>query len=284
MKTLGLIGTGNIGAALVRSLAREGTFTLLLNDIDEAVSRSLAEETESRSVSLDDLLDQSDLVVLAVKPQVLPSLYPRLRTAPGMPWISTAAGIPLDTLCRQLASEEVARIMPNLAASIGQSVTALAFSSGAGEDFRADVLRVVTSFGSCLPLDEGLFGAFTALSGSAIATVFQFANGLAMGGVREGFSYPDALRIVNETLLGAAALLQQSGVHPEALASRVCSPAGTAIETLALLENRNFKGILIESIRAATRRSKELESASNGENPGAVKQQPGQKPGTGLQP
>ena len=263
MKTIGLIGTGNIGSAIVRSLAPRSLFTILLNDINQERSLALAEETGSRSVSLDHLLSEADLLVLAVKPQVLPSLYGRLSQAKDKDWVSTAAGISLATLGKNLRSASVARIMPNIAASVGKSFTALAFSPQASESFRREAETLVSSFGQVFHLDENLFSAFTALSGSAIATVFQFLNGLALAGVREGFTYESALRIVSATCLSAVGVLEESGLHPEALVNQVCSPAGTAIESMVLLENRCFKGTLIDSVHAACLRSKELEIGSD---------------------
>ena len=260
MKKIGIIGIGNIGSAIVRCVAPRSEFFLQHCDIDQALADALAEETGSESVPLDRLLETSDIIVLAVKPQVLPSLYSRLSETTGKAWISMAAGITLDTLRTHLKATSIARIMPNIAASIGRSITAIAFTPQSDASFRADAEKLIGSFGTVFPLDEGLFGAFTAISGSAIAAVFQFLNGMALGGVKEGLSYRAALDIIAETCLSAVHLVKESGIHPEQLASQVCSPGGTAIEMIALLENRSFKGTLIDCIGAASRRSRTLEA------------------------
>ncbi len=260
MKKIGFIGNGNMGSAIVRYSASLKQFSIFLYDVDKNLSEALAKETQSTATSLNSLLEQADTIVLAVKPQTLPSLYPLLKEAKNKRWISMAAGVSLKTLKQNLVSDQICRIMPNIGASVGKSVTAITFTDEATEAFQQEAHSLVSSFGSIYPLDESLFSAFTALSSSAIATVFSFLNGLAMGAVKEGLNYQMALDIITETTIGACSLLDESKEHPESLVSRVCSPKGTTIESIKVLENRNFKGILIDSVSAASLRSKELEA------------------------
>lgn len=260
MKKIGFIGNGNMGSAIVRHVASLKQFSILLYDVDKSLSDALAKETQSSATSLNSLLEQAEIIVLAVKPQTLPSLYPILSGFKNKRWISMAAGVTLKTLKQNLASNQICRIMPNIAASVGKSVTAITFTDEATQDFQNESQSLVSSFGSVYPLDETLFSAFTALSGSAIATVFSFLNGLAMGGIKEGLNYQMALDIMVETTIGACSLLDESKEHPESLISRVCSPKGTTIESIKVLENGNFKGVLIDSVSAASLRSKELEA------------------------
>lgn len=260
MKKIGFIGNGNMGSAIVRHVTSLNQFSILLYDVDKSLSESLAKETQSTATSLNTLLEQADTIVLAVKPQTLPSLYPSLNKAENKRWISMAAGVSLKTLKQNLPTDQICRIMPNIAASVGKSVTAVTFTAEATQDFQQEADSLVNSFGTVYRLDETLFSAFTALSGSAIATVFSFLNGLALGGVKEGLGYQMALDIISETTLGACSLLKESKEHPEHLVSRVCSPKGTTIESIKILENRNFKGVLIDSISAASLRAKELEA------------------------
>jgi pyrroline-5-carboxylate reductase len=260
MKKIGFIGNGNMGSAIVRHSASLKQFSILLYDVDKSLSDALAKETQSIATSLDSLLEQAETIVLAVKPQTLPSLYPLLNRAKNKRWISMAAGVSLNTLKQNLLADQICRIMPNIGASVGKSVTAITFTDESTTDFQQEAQSLVSSFGSIYPLDESLFSAFTALSGSAIATVFSFLNGLAMGGVKEGLNYQMALDIITETTIGACFLLDESKEHPESLVSRVCSPKGTTIESIKVLENGNFKGVLIDSVSAASLRSKELEA------------------------
>lgn len=265
MKVIGFIGSGNMGSAIIHSIAKTEKYKILIYDLDTNLGAKVAKETNSTSVGLKQLLADSDIIFLAVKPQVLPSLYKDLKVQDKQ-WISIAAGLSLETLQKNLATTEIVRVMPNIAAEVAQSASALVASKDASEAFVKESIELIKSFGSVYQIEEKLFSSFTALSGSAIATVFAFLNGLALGGVKEGLTYNQALDITKETTLGAIKLLQNSKVHPEELISRVCSPKGTTIESINLLESSGFKGILIDSISAASNRAEELEEIGNKEN------------------
>ena len=260
MRTMGFIGTGNMGGAIIRSLAGTQAWNILVYDVRADAALSLARECGCERVSMEELLERSDIIVLAVKPQVLPSLYERLSKYPSKDWISMAAGVALETLTEKLHSNQVVRIMPNIAASEKKAVTAIAPHPEASEKLVEEVVAFVEKFGTAHVIDQRLFGAFIGISGSAIATVFSFLHGMAMGGVREGLPYAKALQLISDTAEGAIALTRATGKHPEELMTQVCSPGGTTVEAMKVLAGRGFTDVLMESVSVASERALELEA------------------------
>lgn len=265
MKNIGIIGCGTMGSALAKSLVAAGHTSLLLNDTVEQLSSTLAQSVQARAVSLSDLLSESSIVFLAVKPQVAGNLYPLLRQGGAkVSWISLMAGISLTTLARELQSTEIIRIMPNIGAQVGASVTAVAAHPNASEQFTTTAVALIESFGSAHLLPEKELAAFTGISASAIAAYLSFLNGIAMGGVNAGLPYEKALAIIRETAGSANALLRTSNTHPAKLITNVCSPGGTTIEMMQLLASAGFEGVLMAAVEACVNKY-EILDVQNGE-------------------
>ncbi|MGE4454151.1 MAG: pyrroline-5-carboxylate reductase [Sphaerochaeta sp.] len=260
MGTLGIIGCGNMGGAIAKSLKRD----VFVYDSDLEKARELCEGTNHIQVSdsLQSLFNSCSTLLIAVKPQILSSLYPQLRFLGSAEkrWISIAAGIPLSVLTRELESTEVVRFMPNIAAQLSSSVTAVSPTEECSKEHRKEALEVAASFGSAFLLPESQFSAFIGISGSAIAYVFSFLHGLAMGGVEQGIPYGQALAIANDTLKSASTLIESSGENPVVLATRVCSAGGTTIEGMQALAQGGFEGLVMQAVNAASEKSRMLET------------------------
>ena len=248
-----------MGSAIAQALSSEKDWQVSVFDTDKAKLDSLSGCTIA--TSMEELLQSEDLLLLAVKPQVLPSLYPILRKAGSRQkrWISIAAGVSLETLTENLGTEEVVRFMPNLAAQVRQSVTAVTPSLKASEFLQKDSLEIAELFGSAFSLPEDQIAAFTGISGSAIAYVFQFFHALAMGGVAEGIPYPQALAIARDTCLSAAALQKKDHANPVGLATMVCSAGGTTIEGMQALAVGNFDATVMAAVSASSAKFRLLE-------------------------
>lgn len=259
MKTMGFIGCGNMGGAILKSVGPSGSWNVLVSDIRREAAEALASESNATACSFDELIHQSDIVVLALKPQILPSMYEKLRAYKDKSWISMAAGVSLDTLAKQLGTTEVSRIMPNIAAAVQKSVTAVAVHPEASESLEPMVLEFAGKFGSTHVLEEKHFSAFIGVSGSAIATSFEFLHGVAMGGVHEGLPYAVALSLISDTVESATELVRQTGRHPQELLTQVCSPAGLTVKTMQVLYENGFSGTLMEAVEAASEGARLME-------------------------
>lgn len=259
MKQIGIIGAGAMGSAIAQALIASQQWEVVVYDTDPNQVSKI--QGCSPASSLEELVSGGDLFLLAVKPQVLPSLFPALREAGSASrrWISIAAGVNLATLTEGLDSREIVRYMPNLAAKVCQSVTAVVPSDAASASFTEETLEIAHLFGSAFLLPEEQIAAFTGISGSAIAFVFQFIHALAMGGVREGMPYPFALGIARDTCLSAAMLQKESNEHPVTLATMVCSAGGTTIEGMAALAQGGFDATIMEAVSASVDKFHELE-------------------------
>ena len=259
MKKIGIIGAGNMGSAIAQALCQEKDWQVSIFDTDRAKLENLSGCILFKS--LKELVESEDLVLLAVKPQVLPLLYPVLRKAGSSQkqWISIAAGVSLETLVKSLGTEEVVRFMPNLAAQVKKSVTAVTPSTNASVFLKEKALAIAHVFGSSFLLPEEQIAAFTGISGSAIAYVFQFLHALAMGGVKEGLPYPQALAIARDTCLSAVSLQEKDDVNPVLLATMVCSAGGTTIEGMHALAEGNFDATVMKAVSAASDKFRLLE-------------------------
>jgi pyrroline-5-carboxylate reductase len=202
----------------------------------------------------------ADVVVLAVKPQMLPAVLSEL--APILAHalaISIVAGVTIRTITEQAGgATRVVRAMPNTPALVREGMTALAMGAGVSDDDVRLVRIMFEAVGLVVPVEERLMDAVTGLSGSGPAYVFQAIEALADGGVMMGLPRQTAELLAAQTVLGAARLVLESGVHPAQLKDRVASPGGTTIAGLHQLEQGGFRATLMAAVEAATTRSKEL--------------------------
>ena len=202
----------------------------------------------------------ADVVVLAVKPQMLPAVLSELgQILAHALVISIAAGVTIRTVAEQIAGAmRVVRAMPNIPALVQEGMTALALGSAVSEDDSRLARRVFEVVGRVVLVEERLMDAVTGLSGSGPAYIFQAIEALADGGVMMGLPRQTAELLAAQTVLGSARLVLESGVHPAQLKDRVASPGGTTIAGLHQLEQRGFRATLMAAVEAATIRSKEL--------------------------
>jgi len=259
---VGVIGFGNMGEALALGLAQKNLSLQvgIFETNPQARARALKHKKLTVHETLETLVETCSIVVVAIKPQDIPGLLARLRPlAHGKAFISLAAGLSSAHFQKELGIDQVVRFMPNLAAKVGRALVGVSPGSGCGPAFAEQAMEIAGAVGRAVLLPEKLMAAITGLSGSGIAFVFHFVHALAMGGVREGFPYPQALEHVLDTIDGAVALLRDTGEHPISFESKVCSPSGTTIEGVKALEGGGFTDAVLEAVSAAARRAHELE-------------------------
>ena len=260
--TIGFIGAGNMGGAIIRAVCR-GTQTgsVLISDLDSAKTAALAAETGCAvAENAAQVAGSCDIVVLCVKPQVLgqtvESIKPYLHTNL---IVSIAAGVTLDSLRAMLGGDgPLVRIMPNTPAAIGKGVLLTAFGDKVSPDYREKLTGLLAPCGSVEEVTEAQLDMGSALSGCGPAFVYLFIEALADGAVQIGLPRDKALRYAAQTVEGAAAMVLQSGRHPGELKDAVCSPGGTTIVGVAELEKRAFRAAAAQAVLAAYRKNEEL--------------------------
>ena len=268
-KKIAVIGAGNMGTALLRGILGSGWGTrgnLIASHPKRAKGEALSSElgiavTEKN----DEAARQAEIVILAVKPQILESVLAEIRPALRRDAlvISIAAGFPTSRIEAALGgSVPVVRAMPNVAAVVRASATVLCAGRHAGAEHMADARRIFESIGLVVELPEYQLDAVTGLSGSGPMYVFQIIEGLSDAGVRVGLSRDVSTALTVQTLVGAAKMAEELKTHPGILKDSVTSPGGTAIAALHSLERNRLRAILMDAVEVATARSKELGQAA----------------------
>jgi len=262
---LGIVGAGNMANALVRGLIVSGrlsTAQIRVSDIAEAQCEALRQAHGVQcSANTAALVAWANVVLVAVKPQVVPSILPDLAAQyrDDQLIVSIAAGVATSVFAQALPpGARIVRAMPNTPALVLEGATALARGDHATDADMATARGIFDAVGETVVLDEPQMDAVTGLSGSGPAYVMLIAEALADGGVRMGLKRETARALAVRTLYGSAKLLLESGEHPAALKDKVASPAGTTIAGLCALERHGVRNALIEAVTAATLRSIEL--------------------------
>lgn len=260
----GFLGAGKMAGAMIRGMIRHGqpAGSISAGDPDPATRANLVCETGILSFGTNaEVIAQSEVVVLAVKPQVMPAVLAEIR--PELTGrhlvVSIAAGVTLATLARGLGEDRrVVRVMPNTPAVVGEGAAGYCMGPGTTDADEATVKSCLEAVGRAFRVAEPLLDAVTAVSGSGPAFACLIIEALSDGGVRAGLPRELATTLAAQTLLGTARMVLETGTHPGALKDQVTSPAGTTIAGLHALERGGVRGALIDAVQAAHARSIEL--------------------------
>lgn len=260
---LGFIGAGKMAESIARGVVRSGI--LPPNRITTSHSNPIRRQAfESFGVHLlprnDDVVEESDVVIFAVKPQVVKDVVLQLRPLLSRKklLVSIAAGVKLKDLQDWAGHSRFIRVMPNTPSAVGVAASVLSLGGAATEQDGDLIAELFGSVGKIWKADEKLFDAITGLSGSGPAYIYLAIEALADGGVAAGLPRELALGLASQTVLGAASMATSSGKHPGQLKDDVTSPGGTTIAGIHELEKGGFRGILMNAVVAAARRSREL--------------------------
>jgi pyrroline-5-carboxylate reductase len=268
MKTplsIGFLGAGQMATALAKGWASAGLLdagTCAASDPHKKSRDTFQAETGiATSSSNASVVDRCKVLILAVKPHIIPQLLEELqsRLLSDRLVVSIAAGITLSQLQEGLGeTARIVRVMPNTPALVGQSATGFALGSQATAADAELVESLFLSVGVAYQLPEHLLDAVTGLSGSGPAYAYQFIEALSDGGVKMGLPREVATKLAAQTILGAAKMVLATGHHPAALKDAVASPGGTTIAGLHALERGGFRAAAIDAVEAGTIRAKEL--------------------------
>jgi pyrroline-5-carboxylate reductase len=270
----GFIGAGKMASALIRGMIRSGSASassITASDPSAEARGALAAEGVSVTVANAEVASRSDVLVLAVKPQAMDAALRGLDGgAAGKLVVSVAAGVTIDRLASGLGpGARVVRVMPNTPALVGEGAAAYCLGPGVTAEDEASVLRLLRSVGIARGVPEGLMDAATGLCGSGPAFVYAMIEALSDGGVLVGLPRDLATAMAAQTVLGAARMVLETGLHPGALKDQVTSPGGTTIAGLLALERGALRATLMEAVRAAASRSAELGGESGGRREGS---------------
>lgn len=265
-KKIGIIGCGNMGEAILSRLSNilEKSVSIMVSEFD-AKRRDYIQSKYKMIVEIDnnEVVKFADVIILAVKPKDLEAV---LRgevccgASKGKLLISIAAGITTKYI-ESIVGEDVPviRIMPNMGATIGESVSSISPGSAVKPKHMELAKEIFLTIGDIVEVDEGLIDAVTAVSGSGPAYFFYTIEALIEAGCAAGLKEDVAKRLVLKTALGSAKLLEILKEPPAVLRSRVTSKGGTTEAAIKVFESKKFKNIIKAAVKAARMRSKELQ-------------------------
>lgn len=263
---LAIIGLGNMGRAILSGILKQDiikTENIIAADKKFADSDFKLEEDYSEiTITADNqkAARKADYIILAVKPQIIKIVLEDIKNdAAGKVIISIAAGVKTELLSKYFGSNaKIVRVMPNTPALVTEGMSALYYSPKMEADEKAFIEKIFKSLGETAEVKEENMDAVTGLSGSGPAFVYLFIEALAEAGVLKGLDRQTALKLAAQTVKGGAEMTLSSGKHPAELKDMVCSPAGTTITGVAVLEDNAFRSAVIKAVRAAAERSEEL--------------------------
>lgn len=263
--SIGFLGAGKMATALAKGFLRAGLISagdLLAADPSEEARKSFAAETGSQTTGFNpDVVKFAKVIFLAVKPDQTLGVLGEIRGSftDKHLLISIAAGVTLARLESALEQgARIIRVMPNTPALVGSSASAFAVGGSAQPQDAELAQKLLSSVGLVFQVKEPLLDAVTGLSGSGPAYAYVVIEALSDGGVAAGLPRAMATRLAAQTVLGAAKMVLESGLHPGQLKDMVASPGGTTIEGLHVLEQGGVRGVFMNAVRAAAEKAKRL--------------------------
>lgn len=265
MMKIGFIGCGNMAKAILGGVLKGGIVAkedVLVSAAHEATLKS-AEETFGVNTTMDNakVAEESDVVILAVKPvyyeEVIKEIAPVFME--DKIFLSIAPGKTLEWLADRLGNNrKIARTMPNTPALVGEGMTAVCYNEQIGEADKKTIRSILASFGKAEEIKESMMDAVVAVSGSSPAYVYMFIEAMADAAVAEGLPRQAAYQFAAQAVYGSAKMVLETGIHPGALKDQVCSPGGTTIQAVRILEERGMRSAVMEAMAACAEKSREM--------------------------
>lgn len=261
---IGFIGCGNMAQAMIGGILNQK-----LCVEDEIIASAKTEKTIQKvkeqygiKITLDnkEVVQQADIVVLAVKPLFYENVISEIKGVADKKqiFISIAPGKTLRWLADQFGDSEykIVRTMPNTPALVGEGITGVTPCDTMEEDDVNKVMMVLRSFGKAEIIGESLMDVVVSVSGSSPAYVFMFIEAMADAAVADGMPRTQAYTFAAQAVLGSAKMVLETGKHPGELKDMVCSPGGTTIEAVRILEEKGMRSSVIEAMKACTQKAK----------------------------
>jgi pyrroline-5-carboxylate reductase len=262
MKRIGFIGAGNMAEAIIKGLVSTGNYEIhATNRSNQGKLESMREVYGVIPETFEDLLKESEIIVLAVKPKDITGVLSKLIeiNIEDKLFISVAAGISLELLQKFLPKNPVVRAMPNTSSAVMHSMTGLVEGTGLNDQNRNDTEKIFGAVGKFVWIPEERMNSLMAISGSGPAYFYLFTEALVKAGQDFGFTVEEAELLAKETMIGAAKMLEETKKSPAKLREEVTSPKGTTLEALNVFWNSGLERIVEQATKACRGRGEEME-------------------------
>lgn len=262
---IGFIGCGNMATAIIKGIIRKQIIDAE-NIMASAKTKATLDRVQKElgvKVTTDNLevAENSDILVLAVKPQYYPEVIAQIKDVVRKEQIviSIAPGKTLDWLQEQFGGDvKLVRTMPNTPALVGEGMTGACRNAYVTDEDYATVLQILGSFGEVETIPENLMDVCVSVSGSSPAYIYILIEAMADGAVADGMPRAQAYKFAAQSVLGSAKMVLETGKHPGELKDQVCSPGGTTMEAVRVLEEKGFRSSVIEAMKACVRKARGL--------------------------
>ena len=260
---LGFIGAGNMGGAILSGVLKKKLYSpeniFVVNRRKESSEKLQKKYGINICQSSVELVKNSDIIIIGVKPIMVGSILEEIKDfSAGKIIISIAAAVELADIESILKEQKIVRVMPNTPAAVGYGVSGIVFNKNINDIDKEYVIDIFSAVGSVEIIEEKNIEALTALSGSGPAYVYMFIEALADGAVLNGLARSQAYKLAVDTVIGGAKMIIETKEHPGRLKDNVCSPAGSTIEAVRILEEKNFRSAIIECEKACFNKLKEM--------------------------
>ena len=263
--TIGFIGLGNMAKAMIGGMLSKGLVGP--NEIigaanTEATCNKVAKQygIQTRSSNA-AVAEEADIIILAVKPQYMKVVIADIMDSvdDSKVIVSIAAGRTIAWLAQEFEKPtKIIRVMPNTPALVGEGCSAVCRNDLVGDDDLHFVMELLESFGKAYTVPESLMDVVVGISGSSPAYVFLFIEAMADAAVAGGMSRKQAYEFAAQSVMGSAKMVLETGKHPGELKDMVCSPSGTTIEAVRVLEENGFRGTVMDAVSACIDKSRNL--------------------------
>ncbi|MFH1791891.1 MAG: pyrroline-5-carboxylate reductase [Candidatus Omnitrophota bacterium] len=262
---LGIIGCGNMGEAILKGVLSGGILRarqICVADISRRRAKNMEMKYRVVSVSSNNaLVRRSNVIIISVKPQhsreLLEEISQSLSEAKLL--VSIMAGVTLKGIAGMVGGRvPVARVMPNMAAIVGEAVSGISYSRYVTDRNKRSIRKLLKGVGHVYEVHEGMQDLITAVTGSGPAYFMYFAEALIETAARHAMPYKDAIRLVVQTMVGSSILLREAGTHPEILRRKVTSKGGTTEAAIRVFEKARLMDTIHGAVTAARKRSREL--------------------------
>lgn len=258
---VGIIGCGNLGGSLVKGFLKAGALKageIIASDLSEERLAGLEKLGVETTTDNKKLVEQCDVAFIAVKPDVVESVLKEIEgTSSGKLFVSVAAGVSTEFI-EARTKARVIRVMPNICGAVAEMASCFSLGRGATREDEEQIKKLLDGLGVTFKVDEKLMDAVTGLSGSGPAYFYLFIKALHEAGVELGLSSEIALKLAAQTAKGAGKMVLESGESLDDLTRRVCTPKGTTIEGIKVLEEKKVADAIKNAMKAAAKRAREL--------------------------
>lgn len=262
---IGFIGLGNMASAMIGGMLQKDMVTpgeIIGSCRTEETAKKIADRFGIETTTDNSIVAQAaDILVLAVKPQFFPEVIAQIKDEVNADAliISIAAGKTMDYIETQFGRPlKLVRCMPNVPALVGEGITSVSRNERVSDEEMKQAMELLSSMGKASEIPERLIDAVVGVSGSSPAYVFLFIEAMADGAVAAGMPRSQAYEFAAQAVLGSAKMVLETGKHPGELKDMVCSPGGTTIQAVKVLEEKGFRAAVMDAMEACIEKSKSL--------------------------